>query len=88
MPKVDYKSLFTTGKIETLSDLIRIFRKEVIETYNSKSNWPDYQPTEKGKEELGRIYLSLNLALEVPFSAFVQIINERTTTSQEGFPPG
>jgi hypothetical protein len=71
--KIDYKKLVANGQIKSLPQLLAVFRKEVIDIYRETPCWEDYRPTEREKREFGRIYLSMDLCLEVPFSVFIQM---------------
>ncbi|HET6255149.1 MAG TPA: hypothetical protein VFE32_13805 [Puia sp.] len=77
MTKIDYRALIEEDQIQTLTDLVKVLRKDMIDTYNARDDWPNYEPTDDEEKLLWHIYCTLEITYEVPFPIFVYIYNLR-----------
>lgn len=80
MNRPNYRRLVEKGEIKTFTDLIKVFRKEMIETYQSQKEWPTYKVTAEDERDLRRIYSALQIDREVPFAVFAHIFNSRNSS--------
>jgi hypothetical protein len=72
----DYNKLIESGQIKDFDDLMLTLRKDLIDTYKSRSIWPKYTLTPADADWI-RVYIMLDLQAMMDFNTFVSVVNAR-----------